>query len=178
MNYEAFDKSATQDVVDLYTKVFSDSESREEGQTIGELVANLIATTDPDDLLGFVAKDGNTIVGCIFFSRFFVPNGQLAFLLSPVAVNTDTQGSGVGQGLIHYGLQKLEALSVDLVFTYGDPAYYCKTGFQQITEDIVQPPYKLSQPVGWLAQSLQESKITPMEGETKCVSAFSHAQYW
>lgn len=178
MNYEAFDKSATQDVVDLYTRVFSDSEGREEGQTIGELVANLIATTDPDDLLGFVAKDGNTIVGCIFFSRFVVPSGQLAFLLSPVAVNTDTQGSGVGQGLIHYGLQKLEALSVDLVFTYGDPAYYGKTGFQQITEDIVLPPYKLSQPIGWLAQSLKEPKITPMEGETKCVNAFSHAQYW
>lgn len=178
MKFEAFDNSVTQDVIALYTKVFSDSEGSTEGQIIGELVTNLIATTESDDLLGFVAKDGNAIVGCIIFSRFVVPSGQSAFLLSPVAVNTDTQRTGVGQGLIHYGLQKLEAMSVDLVFTYGDPAYYCKMGFQQITEDIVQPPYKLSQPIGWLAQSLKERRINPMNGETKCVSAFSHAQYW
>jgi len=178
MNYETFEKSVAQEVVNLYAKVFSDSEGSAEGQAIGELVSNLIATTDSADLLGFVAKDGNTIVGCIFFSRFFVPSRQSAFLLSPVAVTTNTQRSGVGQGLINYGLQKLKSMSVDLVFTYGDPAYYCKTGFQQITEDIVQPPYKLSQPIGWLAQSLKEAHIKAMEGETKCVSAFSHAQYW
>lgn len=83
-----------------------------------------------------------------------MPSGQRAFILSPVAVSTDVQGKGVGQALIRYGLDHLKSLGVELVFTYGDPGYYSKVGFEQITEAIVKAPWPLSQPIGWLALAL------------------------
>lgn len=178
MNYAAFTEADTKQVIQLFTDVFSDSEGEAEGLVIGELVSNLISDTPDSDLLGFTARENDTLVGCIFFSRFRVPKNQTAFILSPVAVSTSTQGTGVGQALISFGLEQLKSNGVDLAFTYGDPAYYCKTGFKQITEDIVKAPYPLSQPIGWLAQVLDGSPLKKLVGPTQCVSALSDAKYW
>jgi len=40
-------------------------------------------------------------------------------------------------------------------------------GFQQISEDIVKAPLKLTQPEGWLAQSLQSDVIDIEEDSSK-----------
>jgi putative acetyltransferase len=178
MNYELFENSDKDEVIQLFTNVFSASEGKEEGQVIGNLVSNLIHDTDQDDLIGCIAKENEIVQGGIFFSRFTVPDDQAAFILSPVAIATKNQGSGIGQQLIHYGLNHLKSINVNLVFTYGDPAYYSKTGFQQINENVIQAPYPLSQPVGWLAQSLNGKPIKTMSGSTRCVAALSNADYW
>ena len=178
MKYSLFDPSLAQEVVALYTNVFSVSEGESEGRNIGNLVTNLITKTRHEDLIGCVATDSGRIVGCIFFSRFTVPSGQVAFILSPVAVATDVQGTGIGQPLIRYGLDYLRSLSVNLVFTYGDPAFYCKIGFEQISENVIKAPYPLSQPPGWLAQSLDGNAIEVMQGSTACVEALSDPKYW
>ena len=86
MKVSLFNPSYTQQVIELFTKVFSASENESEGRVIGNLVANLITTTKPEDLIGFVAISNEKIVGCIFFSRFVVPGNQVAFILSPVAI--------------------------------------------------------------------------------------------
>lgn len=142
------------------------------------ITQNLIATTKSEDLFGWVAHEKNIIVGCIFFSRFTVPDGQDAFILSPVAVSTDVQGIGIGQKLIQYGLDHLRSLNVSLAFTYGDPSYYSKTGFEKINEDIVKAPCPLSQPIGWLAQSLNGQEIQAMAGPTQCVEALDDPSLW
>lgn len=178
MKWSLFQSADTQEVIKLFTDVFSASESESEGQIIGELVADLVATTKPEDLVGFVAKSNQRIVGCIFFSRFFLPGNDLAFILSPVAIATDEQGTGVGQQLIDYGLNYLKSLNVTVVITYGDPNYYCKTGFKQISEDLLKAPFELSQPEGWLAQSLDGKPVKAMPGPTKCVDALSDQKYW
>jgi putative acetyltransferase len=178
MKLSLFKSPYTQEVVELFTKVFSASESESEGHIIGSLVSDLIATTEPDDLIGFVATSDDCIVGCIFFSRFVVPSNDIASILSPVAIATSEQGTGIGQQLINYGLNHLESLKVDLVFTYGDPSYYSKTGFNQISESIVKAPFELSQPEGWLAQSLDGNPIKAMQGSSKCVEALSDQKYW
>ena len=178
MKLSLFNPSDTQEVIELFTKVFSASENESEGQLIGKLVSDLIATTESQDLIGCVAISNNRIVGCIFFSRFGVPGGEVAFILSPVAISTSVQRSGVGQQLINYGLNQLKSLSVNLVFTYGDPNYYSKTGFSQISESVVKAPFELSQPEGWLAQSLDGDPIKGMQGSTKCVEALSDQKYW
>jgi putative acetyltransferase len=165
-------------VVDLFRSVFSASEEEKEGQVIADFVANLNATTRPQDLIGCIAEENEVIVGCIFFSRFIVPDGQLAFILSPVAIATDVQGTGIGQKLIRYGLDHLRSLNVNLAFTYGDPGYYSKTGFVQINENIVKAPWPLSQPVGWLAQSLDGQEIRAMAGPTRCVEALNDPGLW
>jgi putative acetyltransferase len=178
MKVSLFNPSYTQEVIELFTQVFSASENESEGQLIGNLVSNLIATSKPEDLIGFIAISNEHIVGCIFFSRFIVPSNDLAFMLSPVAVATSEQGTGIGQRLISDGLEHLKSLKVNLAFTYGDPSYYSKTGFKPISESIIRAPFELSQPEGWLAQALDGNPIKAMQGSTKCIDALSNQEYW
>lgn len=178
MTFSLFDESKSQEVIDLFKSVFSASEGQSEGQVIADFVTNLIGTTAPHDLIGCVAQKNGAIVGCIFFSRLAVPSGQMAFILSPVAVSTDVQSTGIGKKLIEYGLDHLRSLNVNLVFTYGDPSYYSKTGFAQIDESTVKAPCPLSQPIGWLAQSLDGQVIQSMAGPTKCVAALDDPELW
>lgn len=69
-------------------------------------------------------------------------------------------------------------MGVGLVFTYGDPSFYAKVGFKQISDSLVIPPFKLSQPEGWLALSLNGKPIKAVQGRTKCVEAFADDTYW
>jgi len=178
MKLALFNSSYSQEATELFTKVFSASENEAEGQVIGKLVSNLIATTDPQDLVGFVAISNDRIIGCVFFSRLIVPSKETAFILSPVAIATSVQGIGIGQQLINYGLNHLKSLSVSLAFTYGDPKFYSKVGFSQISENVVKAPLKLSQPEGWLAQTLDGNSIKAMQGASKCVEALNIQKYW
>lgn len=178
INYSLVGETEAQKIIALYKGVFSDSEGQSEGVVIADFVTNLIANTNSDDLVGCIAEEDGSLLGCIFFSRLVVPSGQVAFILSPVAVSTRVQGSGIGQKLIGFGLDYLRTLDVDLAFTYGDPEYYAKTGFQKITEDQVQAPWPLSQPIGWLAQSLKGDDIKAMVGRTQCVEALNDPELW
>lgn len=178
MKCQLFNSSYAKEVIQLFTNVFSESENESEGRLIGSLVSDLIAKTKADDLIGFVATSNERIVGAIFFSRIIVPSDEVAFILSPVAIATSEQGTGVGQQLITYGLRHLKSLRIDLAFTYGDPAFYSKVGFSPISEDIVKAPFKLSQPEGWLAQSFSGNPIEPMQGSSRCVESLSDQKYW
>lgn len=178
MKFSLFRESRSQEVIDLFQSVFSASEGAEEGRIVADFVEKLITTTQSQDLVGCIAEENEIIVGCIFFSRFIVPSGQEAFILSPVAVSTDFQGTGIGQNLIQYGLDHLGSLDVSLVFTYGDPSYYSRTGFEQIDENVVKAPCPLSQPVGWLAQSLNGQQLQAMAGPTQCVEALNDPGLW
>ncbi|WP_432472993.1 GNAT family N-acetyltransferase [Amphritea sp. HPY] len=178
MKISTFSASQSQDVINLFTEVFSDSEGRDEGESIGSLVSDLIRTTAEHDILGFVAVLEEEIVGCVFFTRLRLPSGKVAFILSPVAIVTEQQGKGVGQQLIRQGIEELRFKQVDLVFTYGDPAFYSKVGFQQVSEDIVKAPLKLTQPEGWLAQPLQSGVMITVEDSSECVNALNKQEYW
>ncbi|MBT3145438.1 GNAT family N-acetyltransferase [Neptunomonas phycophila] len=178
MKYSLFTELKSREVIDLFRSVFSESEGEAEGQVISDFVSSLLATTKPQDLIGCIAEENERVVGCVFFSRFTVPSGQAAFILSPVAVSTEVQGSGIGKELIGYGLDHLRSQDVNLAFTYGDPTYYSKMGFKQISENIVNAPFPLSQPIGWLAQSLDGQEIQAMAGPTQCVDALNDPGLW
>ena len=178
MKITNFSASRSQEVIDLFTKVFSASEGREAGEAIGWLVADLINTTREADILGFVALLEDEIVGCIFFTRLTLSNDKTAFMLSPVAIAIRQQGKGTGQALIRFGLESLKSMQVDLVVTYGDPAFYSKAGFQQISEEVIKAPQTLTQPEGWLAQSLQNGVINVTGESCQCVEAFNKQEYW
>jgi len=74
-------------------------------------------------------------------------------------------------------LEDLRSLDVDFVVTYGDPAYYGKVGFQPITEEFARAPLPLSQPHGWLGQSLT-GRAAPIAGPSRCVRAFNRPELW
>ncbi len=60
--------SKREDIKQLFTKTFTDSEGRAEGTLIGALADELITDTNPQDLYCFVATDKEQIIGSIFFS--------------------------------------------------------------------------------------------------------------
>ena len=178
MVFSLFTASRSQDVIALFKRVFSAAEGEAEGEVIAGFVTQLVTTTKPEDLIGCIAEENGRLVGCLFFSRLWISSGQVAFILSPLAVATEAQRKGVGQGLIQYGLDQLKSLEVNLAFTYGDPSYYGKTGFEQISDDKVKAPCPLSQPIGWLAQSLDGSPIQALSGSTQCVEALNDPSLW
>ncbi|WP_271947370.1 GNAT family N-acetyltransferase [Ruegeria faecimaris] len=172
-------KNQSSRLPDFFYDVFSASEGGEEGRAIQSLIRELLKTEPDQDLQGCVATDGGDLLGCIMFSRLtFDQDPRRVFLMSPVAVRTDRQRGGIGQKLITFGLDQLRAQGVDFAITYGDPSYYGKTGFLPISEAFAQPPMPLSQPIGWLGQSLSGSQADPMVGPSRCVSAFDRPDLW
>jgi len=173
-----FKSSNIDDIKQLFTKVFSDAEGQSEGELIGNLSNEIMTGTDTQDLYGFVAIENKQIIGSILFTRLTFQSSINAFLLSPVAIHTSYQGKGIGQKLISFGIEHLKKNNVSIVFTYGDPCFYSKIGFNQITEKTAKAPFKLSQPEGWLAQSLVSDEIKPITGNACCVEAFNKPEIW
>ena len=169
----------TDDLISLFTETFAHSEGAEEGHLIGKLTADILSTTANRDLYIFVSEDGDTLTGCIAFTRLVYPDDpRTVFLLSPVAVRPDHQRQGIGQRLLSFGLDHLRDAGIDVVLTYGDPNYYSRVGFAQITPDIARPPHALSQPHGWLGQSLTSDSLAPLIGPCRCIEAFNDPAYW
>jgi len=178
MDIKLFSVEKASATIDLFVSVFRDVEGEEEGRLIGSLVRDLIATTEPGELLGFLAVERDEVVGAIFFSRLTIEASAEAYLLSPVAVDSGYQKRGIGQALIIHGLGELKSRGAGLVVTYGDPAFYSKVGFCPISDQLIRPPFTLSQPEGWLGQSLGDGHLDAYEGRVSCVAAFDNPVYW
>ncbi len=104
MKLSAYGESDRQEIEALFIRTFSDSEGQSEGKLIGYLVHELMSGAEADDLFGFIAAEQEQIVGCIFFTRLSFGSPIKAFMLSPVAVDTDHQGKGTGQKMIDFGM--------------------------------------------------------------------------
>jgi len=178
MKFSTYKKSDVEEIAHLISTVFSDSEGQAEGLLIGNLAFDLMKNTDPRDIYGFIATENNQIIGSIFFTRLAFESTANAFILAPVAIHTSYQGKGIGQNLIKFGISNLKKNGVKLVFTYGDPAFYSKVGFRCITENIARAPFELTQPEGWLCQSLIGDDIEPIAGDSRCVEALNKPEYW
>ena len=178
MKLTTYDPSNIEEIKQLFTETFSDAEGQSEGLLIGNLVHDLITTTDKNDLYCFVVTESEQIIGSIIFSKLTFESKVEAFLLSPVAIHTKYQKKGIGQKLINFGLNTLKENGVKLVFTYGDPNYYSKVGFSLIAEELVKAPLKLTYPEGWLGQSLVSDKIEPITGDSYCVKALNKPKLW
>ncbi len=178
MELSIYKKSDIEEIKQLFLRVFSDSEGQKEGSIIESLVLDIMTSTDAQDIYGFIATESNQIIGSIFFTRLAFENSENTFILSPVAIHTNHQGKGIGQELINYGIKHLKENGIKLVFTYGDPNFYSKVGFKCITETIAKAPFELSQPEGWLCQSLVGDEIKPIAGNSRCVKALNKAEYW
>lgn len=169
-----------EEIAALFAAVFAASEGAEEGRLIGALARDLIATTPAADLRIFTARDAaGLLLGCILFTRMhYAGEARQVFLLSPVAVATAQQGRGIGQALIRHGLDALKAEGVDVALTYGDPAYYGRTGFRPVTEAEVAAPCPLQMPQGWLGQSLTAAPLAPLKGPVRCAQALADPGFW
>lgn len=168
------------DIAALFAATFTASEGAEEGQLIGRLARDLIATTPAADLKIFTARNADgTLAGCILFTRMrYGGDPRRVVLLAPVAVATARQGRGIGQALIRHGLDVLKDQGVEVALTYGDPAFYGRTGFHPITEAEVAAPCPLQMPQGWLGQSLTAAPLAPLRAPVRCAPAFADPRLW
>jgi len=178
MQLSTYSSNNIEEIKQLFTQAFSDSEGRSEGVLVGNLAYDLMTSTDVQNLYGFVATENEKIIGSIFFTRLTFEIEVNAFLLSPVAIHTAYQGKGIGQTLINFGIHQLKEHGAKLIFTYGDCKFYSKVGFSLISETLAKAPFTLTYPEGWLAQSLLSDEIQAIPGNSHCVKALNKAEYW
>lgn len=170
---------AAEELARLFADTFTASEGEAEGRLIGALARDMLATTPDRDLLVVSAWEGGEPAGCIMFSRLaFAEDARTVFLLAPVAVATGRQGRGIGQRLLRHGLDELRRRGIDVAMTYGDPAYYGKVGFRPVSDTEVPAPFALSQPEGWLGQSLTDRPLDALKGPSRCVDALNRPEFW
>ena len=67
MKLSTYNPSKIEEIKQLFTKTFSDSEGQTEGLVIGKVVYDLMTRADGDDLYGFVATENQQIIGSVFF---------------------------------------------------------------------------------------------------------------
>ncbi|WP_160326796.1 GNAT family N-acetyltransferase [Thiomicrospira sp. WB1] len=178
MNHHLGHSDQAPAIIDLFRRTFTQSEGAEEGHLIATLAHQLIEQTDEADRLVWVAENREGIQGCVIFSRLHGTGTDQAFLMAPVAVCPTQQRKGIGQAMIQAGLSALLARNTDWVLTYGDPAYYARTGFRPILETQLPPPYPLSFPQGWLGQSLTQTPLPTLNEPLRCVPALQNPAYW
>lgn len=178
MQFRYHTQNDSQAIVQLFSSVFATSEGEDEGKLVSQLANDLLANTDDQDIFCLVAVEEGRIVGAIFFSRLDFAKDVSAFILAPVAVHSDHQGQGIGQALINYGLSELRDSGVSVVITYGDPNFYRQVGFRPISPETIRAPFDLSQPEGWLGQSLSGEAIEALSGDCTCVEALNDPAYW
>ena len=178
MRLAPFEEADKQVIKDLFERTFSDSDGPTEGKRVGQLARHIMQEAETDHAAGFVALENETLVGCIFFTPLIFDTSIHAVLLSPVAVSTDHQGRGIGQQLIRFGIEHMRKNGTELIFTYGDPNYYAKVGFEAVSQRTAKAPFELSQPEGWLGQSLTGVAIEPLQGSARCIEAFNDPELW
>lgn len=166
-------------MIALFGEVFSDAEGPEEGKAVATLVASMAALGPEAGLRPFTAWQGDMLVGGVVFSPLRDAQGaHRIMLLSPMAIATAQQGKGIGQALIRHALARLAAEGTQIAVTYGDPAFYGRTGFVAVTTATLPAPHRLSQPEGWIAQSLTDAPLPKIAGPVACVAPLDDPSLW
>ncbi len=178
MIHQALNNSKREAVVDLFASVFTSAEGEKEGRLIGSLSYGLASRIDNTEILCFGSYENESLIACIFFTRLRFNVPVQVYMLAPVAVSTESQGRGVGQSLIAYGLNEMKRRCANVAVTYGDPAFYAKSGFVPLSEDVIRAPLALSMPAGWLGQSLTDEPIAAIHERPVCVKEFDYPVYW
>jgi putative acetyltransferase len=86
--------------------------------------------TDGDAVFSLLAILEDQIVGHVMFSRMRTPPNTLG--LGRVAVSTPHRRKGIAASLIREGLRRATVTGWKGVFVLGDPAYYCRFGFDAV----------------------------------------------
>ncbi len=140
MNHKTLNRNSQDEVTNLFTSVFTSSEGEKEGNLIGNLVSELSSGINNQNIICFGTYIEESIIGSILFTRLQFKEDIQVYMLAPVAVDTDHQGTGVGQALINHGLNEMKKRSVVVAITYGDPPFYSKVGFRALSENVIQAP--------------------------------------
>jgi putative acetyltransferase len=166
---------------DLIREVHRNAFGESEGPVVSQLACDILVDETASPVLSLVAEEDGKIVGNIIFSSVKIEgyqNGITAYILAPLAVLEEYQRKGVGTALIEKGLAALMEKEAALVFVYGDPAYYSRSGFEPAMPYDLKVPYDLKYPVGWMVLELQQGALGKAVGVVQCASSLSSPEYW
>lgn len=168
-----------QALIELFVAAFTASEGPKEGALVGDLVRGLLTETPAQDIRVFCAEVAGNPIGAAIFTRLTYPEDpHIVFLLSPMAVASESQGQGIGQALLTQALEMLRSEGIQIAITYGDPAFYGRVGFRPLREEHARAPLPLSLPHGWIGKSLTEEQMPDLHGPSICVSALNRSDVW
>jgi putative acetyltransferase len=94
-----------------------------------------------EEFWGWVTEAESQLTGVVIYTLAFRDGVAIGYHLAPVAVHPNFQRYGIGSELITTTLN-LPPISAASVFVLGDPAYYERFGFTQVTTAIC--PYEPS----------------------------------
>jgi len=151
----------------------------EERDSIVELTKSFLLQHSDYSTLSFVAEEKGVAVGHGIFSEIKIKEQNTkAFILAPLAVIPSSQNTGVGKNLVRHGLDYLASQGAELVFVYGDPAYYAKLGFHTERSGLFVPPYKLQYPHGWQYLQLNNSSLPITPVHLTCAPPLRKPELW
>ena len=160
----------------LYLSAFTE----EENESVATLAVELLAENSALPIIALVAEMEGAVVGHVAFSPLKIDNQAAiqAYILAPLAVRPDVQKQRIGTALVEYGMQKLSAMGVDLIFVYGSPEYYGRFGFSADTAQGYNAPYPLQYPFGWQAIAIRDCAIENEPHAMQCVKALCKPLLW
>jgi putative acetyltransferase len=175
MKIRLSDANDQQAICTVHNSAFDEKERN----SIVELTMNFITKPSYYFTLSFVAEVKGVVVGHIIFSEIKFPeHNTKAFILAPLAVLPSNQNMGVGRSLVKHGLNYLASEGAELIFVYGDPAYYSIFGFQAGQSGLFVPPYKLQYPHGWQYLQLNNSSLPTAPIHLSCASPLRKPELW
>lgn len=160
----------------IYQSAFPPAESN----LVTRVAIDLLQAEPDPEIRSFVATKQNAVVGHIAFSRVTskATNETVGSILAPLAITPTHQKNGIGSQLIHTGIESLKTEDCNLIFVYGDPAYYSRFGFHTDTAALFTPPYKLQFPHGWQALVINQRAPNKTAERIQCVPQLNRPQLW
>ena len=160
----------------LYWSAFTE----EENESVATLAVELLAEKSALPIISLVAELEDAVVGHVAFSPLKIDNQAniQAYILAPLAVRPDVQKQRIGTALVEYGMQRLSALGIDIIFVYGAPEYYGRFGFSAEAAQGYSVPYPLQYPFGWQAIAIRDGAIENGPHAMQCVKALCKPLLW
>jgi len=151
-----------------------------EEQVVAQLAVDLLGEETTPGTFALVAETDGEVVGHVAFSPVTIADNDrwTGYILAPLGVKPACQKRRVGSKLVESGLQRLSGKGVNVVFVYGDPAYYGRFGFSAGAASAYLAPYALQYPFGWQAIALNEEEPRESAVTLSCVASLRDPGLW
>lgn len=151
-----------------------------EGRLVADLASALLCESVEPAVHSLVAEREGDLVGHMALSpvRARESRAVAGYILAPLAVDPGYQNKGAGTTLVREGLRMLAIQGVEVLFVYGDPAYYGRFGFTVELAANFRPPFRLGYPSGWQAVVLGDATPGGNPQAIECVKALRRQELW
>ncbi|KZL26277.1 MULTISPECIES: GNAT family N-acetyltransferase [unclassified Pseudovibrio] len=160
------------EIQDLHLQAFGD----EEGPVIEKMTEEFLLLPET---ISINVYRGLRIAGNILFSPFQLDDHpeKKCFLLAPLGVLPEHQGTGIGKELIEKGVYHLKLIGADAIFVLGHPSYYASRGFVQAK--VLSPHHELMKhPEAWRMLEVKPGSMEGIAGTSVAAEPIMDPMFW